>query len=721
MMMIRAGRWLMVAAVTAGAVPGVAGVPVQASAWQLAPPARAVLSSTLPPDRVPSLSGVSCPSVSRCIAVGDIFRPAAGLRDDFSSSLIWNGRSWRLLRTPGTASLAAVSCATAVRCVAVGRQAALAWNGTRWRTLKLAPKPGQTITLTGVSCQAASRCVAVGFWGSMFTAGGTVAELWNGTRWRLLATPDPAGAVTSSLAGISCASAAQCVAVGAFTSDLEHPLAESWNGHRWTILAPADWTGGLTAVSCPAISRCMAVGQPANVAADATLAQEWDGTSWRLLTTADDGFTILDGVSCTSATACIAAGEAFPAGVGNGDVPLAEQWDGASWRLLKTVAPGADVIGNNALDSVSCPRPARCMAVGTAASAGSLAEEWDGTRWSVHRTNHTDALLNISCTRISRCLAAGAFINRADELAVLAETWNGRRWHLVHSPGLGELTALSCLSARHCVAVGSTPDRVTPLALAWNGRTWHVMPTASLPLGQLRSVSCTSPSFCIATGFAAQVARWDGHSWQPAAFTVPAHSGLTLNAVSCTSQKRCMAVGLISRGRIFVPRTLAAAWNGTSWRILATPNRSQSDNELTAVSCTRQACMTVGDYVVRSAGGHTAGHSLALRWTGTRWRIVKIGGPAGLQSVSCPAASACLAAGNFLAGNRSGGLSGHNLAQVWNGRTWRIIRTAGPGGGLASVSCARPRRCMAIGQARILTMAQIWNGQHWRLLTTPSP
>jgi len=127
--------------------------------------------------------------------------------------------------------------------------------------------------------------------------------------------------------------------------------------------------------------------------------------------------------------------------------------------------------------------------------------------------------------------------------------------------------------------------------------------------------------------------------------------------------------------------------------------------------------MAVGGY----EDSKGVGHNLALRWTGARWRNVKIGGPPGLQSVSCPATSGCLAIGNYRSRTRLGRLSGHNLAEAWNGSTWRTVRTVGPGGGLVGVSCTGPRRCMAVGQARTLTMAEIWNGLLWRLLRTPNP
>jgi hypothetical protein len=77
-----------------------------------------------------------------------------------------------------------------------------------------------------------------------------------------------------------------------------------------------------------------------------------------------------------------------------------------------------------------------------------------------------------------------------------------------------------------------------------------------------------------------------------------------------------------------------------------------------------------------------------------------------------------MAVGNYLT---NGGAIGHNVAEFWNGSTWRILRTAGPGGGLTDVSCTRASRCMAVGQAGTLTLAEQWNGARWRLLKTPNP
>jgi hypothetical protein len=55
------------------------------------------------------------------------------------------------------------------------------------------------------------------------------------TTWAIQATPNPSGATGTTLAGVSCASATRCVAVGSYTNGGGHSqtalaLAEYWNG-----------------------------------------------------------------------------------------------------------------------------------------------------------------------------------------------------------------------------------------------------------------------------------------------------------------------------------------------------------------------------------------------------------------------------------------------------------------------------------------------------------
>src|SRR5439155_4429949 len=69
--------------------------------------------------------------------------------------------------------------------------------------------------LTGMACPSSTNCFAVGF----FSVSGsgmdkTLIERWNGVRWAVVASPNPAGAKFSRLFGVGCQSASSCFAVG---------------------------------------------------------------------------------------------------------------------------------------------------------------------------------------------------------------------------------------------------------------------------------------------------------------------------------------------------------------------------------------------------------------------------------------------------------------------------------------------------------------------------
>jgi hypothetical protein len=63
------------------------------------------------------------------------------------------------------------------------------------------------------------------------------------------------------------------------------------------------------------------------------------------------------GVSCASATFCIAVGDATGSA---GQVPLAVAWDGTSWTIQQIPSPA----GGGVLDGVSCTSASACVAVG---------------------------------------------------------------------------------------------------------------------------------------------------------------------------------------------------------------------------------------------------------------------------------------------------------------------------------------------------------------------
>jgi hypothetical protein len=81
-------------------------------------------------------------------------------------------------------------------------------------------------------------------------------------------------------------------------------------------------------VSCASATACTAVGDYNNGTTGVTLAERWNGSTWSIQPTPNPAgapVSLLNGVSCASATACTAVG-----GYNNGTagVTLAERWNG---------------------------------------------------------------------------------------------------------------------------------------------------------------------------------------------------------------------------------------------------------------------------------------------------------------------------------------------------------------------------------------------------------
>jgi hypothetical protein len=282
-------------------------------------------------DGTAELRGVKCVSAAFCMGTGDYIN-TAGARETLAET--WNGSTWSIIPTvnpgPSTNQLDSVACTTATNCIATGYYQNSAgtnfplaerWNGTSWQQLAAGAITGGR--LLGLSCTSASACTAVGF-----TESNPLAERWNGTSWKTQSVPKPSGASSLKLKGVKCVSGSLCFAVGA-TGNMQaatpsgSAVAERWNGTGWHVLGVPSAAGAkaseLNAISCTTANSCYAVGddyQPGQPYYPDTfpLAEHWNGTTWSVQATPFINFdggvdNNLLGISCTSATACEAAGQ----------------------------------------------------------------------------------------------------------------------------------------------------------------------------------------------------------------------------------------------------------------------------------------------------------------------------------------------------------------------------------------------------------------------------
>ncbi len=338
-----------------------------------------------------------------------------------------------------------------------------------------------------------------------------------------------------------------------------------------------------------------------------------------------------NGVSCVSATSCIAVGS-YVVGSPNPEAfPLIGSLSGSQWTLTPLPLPPGVANGTSAtLNSVSCSSNVACVAVGTAGSAG-FAETLSGSAWTPTTSfgpGPTPTVLSsVSCTSATWCVAVGYYTNSLQPDIV---TFNGTSWTSSGlSPLGGQLASVSCASPTFCIAVGSGEALGPPVTLAYNGSSWSQV---SLPLTNtiargvtFTGVSCSSTSQCVVVGYyyAGQngdpedpapvyqglVETLSGSTWTPS--TPPFTS--TLTALSCTSNSSCSGID----------DSVPVVESGSTWRMVQlSPETLGATSYPQTVSCTSASCVAVGLVEPTAQGGVGASPLIRarvdwfVRWNG---------------------------------------------------------------------------------------------------------
>jgi hypothetical protein len=313
-----------------------------------------------------------------------------------SEDVVWreHASKWTILQVLHARSLSAVSCPTATWCMAVGTQpgphvdtqptdTTFAEAVTDSLVVVKLPVPRQSSELTAISCVSASSCVAVGDdQQRQFGESETLAERWNGTSWSLMS---PAGGFSDDLlTSVSCSGTDQCVAIGYNVSG-GRPVAEVWDGGAWSLrVAPrVAWKrpkcppGALGCfspppafemVSCGGPAYCMALGGVLN---DTQFVDLWNGTRWvkiipPQLLFEHGVFVRLSSLSCVRHR-CLTVGQLILA---NAIQPFAMEWTGSRW--VDVSARSFSKYQHGSLNAVGCTSVSYCIAIGSAESGDAM-------------------------------------------------------------------------------------------------------------------------------------------------------------------------------------------------------------------------------------------------------------------------------------------------------------------------------------------------------------
>lgn len=387
-------------------------------------------------DNEVDLDGVACSATGHCSAVGSV-----GMSSDQSESAFFatlSGSAWstsvEVADGPPNASLYGVACPSTSACYGVGMYESLSgadkpfvetYTRGAW-ALQLIPMPHGAVAagLFGIACTSATKCEAVG---SFLAPGGPGAtsyvlepyaeQLAHG-KWASVRVASPKTATGAGLDGVSCPSPTTCYAVGVWSnaSSLQQPFEAKFVGTRWSttpIKAPAaEIRPVLVSISCWAVGRCVAVGtyfKDKNFFGDIETLTK---TTWKASTaSAPSGgvWTELQGVSCASATLCVAVGN-YEAG--NSQYPLIERLDASGqWAGSTPFDTTTPMWGS--FDGVDC-LAAACVAVGTNGTDAIEARS-QGTGWGTSALGEPAGyvyanLFAVSC-RSASCIAVGQAID----------------------------------------------------------------------------------------------------------------------------------------------------------------------------------------------------------------------------------------------------------------------------------------------------------------------
>lgn len=366
-------------------------------------------------------------------------------------------------------------------------------------------------------------------------------------------------------------------------------------------------------------------------------------------------------------------------------------------------------------------------------------------------SNQVVDINSISCSSAGNCSAVGEYRNQAGRPEGLLLTDTAGKWAtgveavLPTNADVAEqlvtLNSVSCASPGNCSAVGSYYDGLaryglllTETAGKWATGVEAVLPGDAAVLNQnadLKSVSCASPGNCTAvgsysgTGGGALVLTETAGKWATGVEAgLPANASTTdpvagLSSVSCASAGSCSSVGLYvdsSGGAQGLLLTETAGTWGTGVEAALPANATIASEQgvgLPSVSCSSAGnCSAVGSYN-NDTGSNDA---VLLTETDGTWATgVKAALPTNadptdqvdLNAVSCPSAASCAAVGDYV--DRGGNIRSLLLTREV-GKWARGIGVALPAnathtapfqlGGLASVSCASPGNCSAVGKYR---------------------
>jgi hypothetical protein len=341
-----------------------------------------------------------------------------------------------------------------------------------------------------------------------------------------------------------------------------------------------------------------------------------------------------------------------------------------------------DIVGN--LNGVSASGPDDVWAVGNDASIPNyrtLIMHFDGSTWTRVPSpspggKRGSGLGEVSADSPIDAWAVGDYESRDLGPQPLVEHWNGTRWTVVPLPHRRKpfvpvfVSGVAALSPTNVWIVGTNKTR--PLILHWDGSQWSsssgVRLGGRLVTGSMNAVTANSPDDVWASGSYGRAGHtrqllehWDGTSWRLVESPEPeGGTGSTVWGIGAISRTNVWAVGEADAGDDVAP--MSEHWTGTHWSTVELPQTARA-SQLFGVSGTGP----MGAWAVGDIGRK----GLIEHWDGSAWSLVDDNVDA--HVVDLEQVVAISPRNAWVVGGTGFGDSGRLLIEHWDGSTWTPI------------------------------------------------
>ena len=289
--------------------------------------------------------------------------------------------------------------------------------------------------LSDVVATSDTNAWAVGSTGSSSSTK-TLILHWNGTAWKQVASPSPAG--SAGLSSVAATSPTNAWAIGSAGNN--KTLILHWNGTTWKqVPSPGPPPSYLTSVAATSASNAWAVGYTGT----GTLVLHWNGKTWKRVSSPTPGLETspvpstggtLIGVGTVSAATAWAVGTTGDCGCGNGD-SLILRWNGTAWKQVPSPTPAGGRKAGAALKSVAATSTNNAWAVGVSgcgcmpSSSWPFILRWNGTAWK--QVPSAIQSVNTSLSAVAATSESNAWaVGTTGTGKTLIEHWNGTAWKL---------------------------------------------------------------------------------------------------------------------------------------------------------------------------------------------------------------------------------------------------------------------------------------------------